>query len=253
MKPRSTALKQMLAAEYVIGTLVGGARRRFRRWLAEDRWLRDEVRYWEERFSRLGVFEPIPPRDRVWAEIQRRIDTQAPEGQVLVPLERRRRRRAPGLMFWRMWAGLATAASLVLAVILVRQSEPAPTPQPAPQVVEVKVPTQSYVAALRLPREDAQWTVSVLPDTRALRVIVNGPARISAREDYQLWWLAEDEGVTSLGLLPRTGAWQALLPSNVRPSAAARIAVSLEPAGGSPAGTGPSGPVLVAVPLVPAI
>lgn len=245
MKPRSTALKQMLAAEYVIGTLVGGARRRFRHWLAEDRWLRDEVRYWEERFSRLGASEPIPPRDMVWAEIQRRIDSQ--EGRV-VALEPRR--RSPGIIFWRLWAGLATAASLVLAVILVRQ--PAPTPAAPPRVVEVKVPTQSYVAALRLPKEDAQWTVSVLPDTRALRVIVNGPARLSVEEDYQLWWLT-DESVTSLGLLPRTGAWEVLLPSNVRPSAAARIAVSLEPAGGSPAKTGPSGPVLVAVPLVPAI
>ncbi|MGQ0621235.1 MAG: anti-sigma factor [Panacagrimonas sp.] len=247
MKYESTKLKQMLAAEYVIGTLVGGARKHFKRWLARDRWLRGEVRYWEERFAQLGVFEAVPPRDAVWAEIQFRIETMKDK---VVPLDSRRRQR--GLNFWRAWSGLATAASLLLAVVLLSQPTREPATSAPTRVLEVKVPAQSYVAALRLPKEDAQWTVSVLPDTRLLRVIVNGPAKLSVDEDYQLWWLA-DEGVTSLGLLPRSGAWEALLPANVRPSAAGKVAVSLEPAGGSQAEKGPSGPVLLAAPLVPAI
>lgn len=250
MKYESTKLKQMLAAEYVIGTLVGGARKHFKRWLAQDRWLRGEVRYWEERFAQLGVFEAVPPREAVWAEIQFRIETMKDKVVPLVaPLDSRRRL---GLNFWRAWSGLATAASLLLAFVLLHQPAPESTAPVETRVVEVKVPVQSYVAALRLPKEDAQWTVSVLPDTRLLRVIVNGPSKLSVDEDYQLWWLA-DEGVTSLGLLPRSGAWEALLPVNVRPSAAGKVAVSLEPAGGSQAVTGPSGPVLLAAPLVPSI
>lgn len=246
MKYDNAKLKQMLAAEYVIGTLAGAARRRFRRLLAEDRGLRDEVQYWTQRFDELGIFEPVPPRDTVWAEIERRIREQRGTGAPLMT-----QRRPSGLNFWRAWAGLATAASVALAMVLARHPQPIPPPAP-PDRVEVWVQAQAYVAALRLPREDAQWTVSVLPDTRAVRVIANGPARLGEDQDYELWWLG-DEGVTSLGLLPRNGAWQVALPPQVRVSANGRLAVSLEPAGGSPAGSGPSGPVLLATPLVPSV
>lgn len=237
----------MLAAEYVVGTLVGGARRRFRRMLAQDRWLRGEVRYWEQRFAQLGVFEPVPPRDVVWAEIQRRLHAQ--DGKI-VALESRRPQ--PSVNFWRVWSGLATAATLVLAVLLLRQPDVIPSGDEQPRRVEVRVPVQTYVGALQLPNETAQWTVSLVPETRSLRVIAHAPSQLSPQQDYQLWWLT-DEGVTSLGLLPRNGAWEALLPRNVRPRGVAKVAVSLEPAGGSRAVDGPSGPVLLAAPLVPSI
>lgn len=246
MKYDSLKLKQMLAAEYVVGTLVGGARRRFRRLLVQDRWLRGEVRYWEQRFAQLGVFEPVPPREVVWAEIQRRVHAQE---RTVVPIESR---QPQNLNFWRAWSGLATAASLILAVLLLRQPEPTRSADEVPRRVEVRVPVQAYVGALQLPNETAQWTVSLVPETRSLRVIAHGPSQLSLQQDYQLWWLT-DEGVTSLGLLPRNGAWEVLLPLNVRPRGVAKVAVSLEPAGGSHAADGPSGPVLLAAPLVPSI
>lgn len=251
MKYESTRLKQMLAAEYVIGSLGGAARKRFERMLRQDGWLRGEVSYWEQRFAELGVFEPVPPREIVWAEIEHRLQfSQGRPGAI----EPRMQRMRLSLSFWRTCAGLATAASLVLAVLLLRNPVASPRgPDPQPRVVEVKVQTQAYVAALRLPNEDAQWTVSILPDMRAVRVIANGPTKLSEAEDYELWWLGEGGGVISLGLLPRNGAWEVLLPATVQPTASGKVAVSLEQAGGSPAESGPTGPVLVAAPLVPSI
>ena len=41
MNYQSTKLRQALASEYVAGTLIGAARRRFQRLLAEDRTLRE--------------------------------------------------------------------------------------------------------------------------------------------------------------------------------------------------------------------
>lgn len=249
MNYRSTKLRQALASEYVAGTLIGAARKRFKRLIAEDPTLRDEVRYWEERFGDLGIFEPVPPRDLVWTEIEQRI-YQA-HGNV-IPIVAKRHQRS--LMFWRLWAGLATAASVVLAVIVARAQPPRPPfPPDKPQVVERIVQAQAYVAALKLPKEGAQWTVSVSPDSRALRVIASERAKLTEDQDYELWWLADDGGVTSLGLLPREGAWQVLLPSHLRVKANGRVAVSLEQAGGSQAEDGPSGPVLLATPLVPSI
>ncbi|MCC2656823.1 MAG: hypothetical protein K0Q76_1931 [Panacagrimonas sp.] len=249
MNYQSTKLRQALASEYVAGTLTGAARRRFQRLMAEDPSLREEVSYWEERFGDLGIFEPVPPRELVWTEIEQRI--RHTPGAV-IPLEAARQRRR--LMFWRLWAGLATAASMVLAVILVREQPPAAPLVPPKAPIDVRyVQAQAYVAALKLPNEDAQWTVSVLPDARALRVIASAPAKIREDEDYELWWLGDDGSATSLGLLPRAGAWQVLLPLHLRVKASGRVAVSLEPAGGSQAEDGPSGPVLVSTPLVPSV
>ena len=249
MNYRSSKLRQALASEYVAGTLTGAARRRFKRLMSEDPSLREEVKYWEERFGNLGIFEPVPPRELVWTEIEQRIRQTA---GTVIPIEAARQRRR--LMFWRLWAGLATAASVVLAVIVWRdQPASAPFLPPKPPVDVRYVQAQAYVAALKLPKEDTQWTVSVLPDSRALRVIASAPAQLGLDEDYELWWLGEDGGATSLGLLPREGAWQVLLPSHLRVKANGRVAVSLEPAGGSQAEAGPSGPVLLSAPLVPSV
>lgn len=249
MNYRSTKLRQALASEYVAGTLIGAARKRFKRLMADDPTLLEEVRYWEERFGDLGIFEPVPPRELVWTEIEQRIYQTA--GNV-IPIVAKRQQRS--LMFWRLWAGLATAATVVLAVMLVREQPPrGPFLPDRPQVVERLVQAQAYVAALKLPNEDAQWTVSVLPDSRALRVIASQRAKLKEDEDYELWWMAEDGSVSSLGLLPREGAWQVLLPAHLRVKANGRVAVSLEQAGGSQAEDGPSGPVLLAAPLVPSV
>jgi anti-sigma-K factor RskA len=245
MNYRSTKLRQALASEYVAGTLTGAARRRFKRLMAEDPTLGEEVKYWEQRFGDLGIFEPVPPRELVWTEIEQRIH-QTPGG--VIPIEAARMRRR--LMFWRLWAALATAAAAVFGVMLWGDRPPVENMVPTPPRV-VPVQAQAYVAAIKLPKEDGQWIVSVLPDSRALRVIASQHAKLGEDEEYELWWLADDGSATSLGLLPRDGAWQVLLPSHLRVKASGRVAVSLEPAGGSQAEDGPSGPVLVTTPLVP--
>lgn len=237
----------MLAAEYVIGTLVGAARRRFQNLLRGDLALRAEVRYWEARFDNLSVFEPVPPRERVWAEIEHRLREQQAKVVPLVPPVQEQ----PS-WFWQAWSGVATAASVGLAVMLWRRPEPAPAPPPAPRVVEVQVQSQAYLAALQLPKEEVQWTVSISPDTRAFRVAASGPAKLGPDQEYELWWLG-DEGVTSLGLLPRKGALQGRLPADLKVKADGKVAVSLEPKGGSPSKTAPSGPVLLATPLMSSI
>lgn len=240
MKYDNTRLKQMLAAEYVLGTLVGAARRRFGRLMANDRWLRGEVRYWEERFGDLGPFEPVPPREVVWTEIERRIE-QA-QGKV-VPLVAPARSSA-----WKFAVGLAAAASLALAVLVLRQPEP-DSPSTPTAAIPVEPLGPVLTATLSPPDEDATWSLRVLPDRHVLRVSASARARLAESADYQLWWLNDDGSVASLGLLPREGVRNIALPPRVLVKAGGKVAVSLEPAGGSPARNAPSGPVLLAAPL----
>ena len=90
-------LKQMLAAEYVLGTLHGRARRRFARLLESRADLRAEVRYWEQRLAALqSGFKPVAPRDpragrrehrddQLRRRHRRRDDLAAAHGRLGVP------------------------------------------------------------------------------------------------------------------------------------------------------------------------
>src|SRR5688572_8104937 len=103
-------LQDKLAAEYVLGTLRGGARLRFQAWLREDAALRGAVAEWEQRLIPMAnaVPEISPPR-RVWRNIQSRI---APDGETKAGWWE-------SLAFWRGWGLLVTgfAAALMITVI----------------------------------------------------------------------------------------------------------------------------------------
>src|SRR6202023_2874702 len=87
MKPDNPDLVDRLAAEYVLGTLRGPARRRFERWRANTSLVDQRCRLWEDRLMRLAKdLTPIPPPAHVWLAIQRRLNVAAPR-----PLLRRMR------------------------------------------------------------------------------------------------------------------------------------------------------------------
>ncbi|MEP4391355.1 MAG: hypothetical protein ABJ345_02780, partial [Marinobacter sp.] len=61
---------EALAAEYVLGSLHGSARRRFERWMMESVRVRQEVWFWEEKLGHLGArIEEEQPPASVWAGI----------------------------------------------------------------------------------------------------------------------------------------------------------------------------------------
>ncbi|HEY5800992.1 MAG TPA: hypothetical protein VIT92_12275, partial [Burkholderiaceae bacterium] len=75
---RNEVLRNKLAAEYVLGTLKAGARRRFGRWMAQDPGLFQTVREWENRLIPMVEFAPhVQPPQRVWDGIERRLGLRA--------------------------------------------------------------------------------------------------------------------------------------------------------------------------------
>jgi anti-sigma-K factor RskA len=72
-----------LAREYVLGTLTGGARRRFERLLQHTPAAMLAVSAWQERFSVLAAaVPPLLPREAVWQGLERRLFTSPAEKEA---------------------------------------------------------------------------------------------------------------------------------------------------------------------------
>lgn len=258
MKYDNPKLRQMLAAEYVLGTLRGRARRRFERLARSETAVRSEIRFWESRLAGLAAnLKPQSPPPSVWFSLLHRIETQPP---VVTPI-RRPVAAAPAAPApaspWRIVAGLATAAGVAIAVLIgTRAPLPgavdapttvatAPKPAPAPAVLP-----PVYVALLRVPDTDLQWTLALKPETDEVTAVVSGAYPKLGERSLELW-LITDAGPVSLGLLPTTGEGRLKLPDGVT-GAQLTLAVSLEPAGGSRTGK-PTGPVLTSGPAIKAV
>lgn len=229
MNYRDPQLRDMLAGEYVLGTLAGPARRRFERLLRDDFALRDVVGAWERRLSPLvdAVPEIAPPK-RVWREIEQRVAAK-PRSSMW--------ERAG---FWRPLALLASTAFVVLIGYLMVVST-----QEVPQPPTAKAPAAEYVALLNNQESQPGWVVSAVDFTH-ITVKALTPSQIEANKAYELWLLpGGNQPPRSLGLLPTGGSKTVAVPAELQTAMAAGkvLAVSLEPAGGSPTGL-PTGPVL---------
>lgn len=230
------------AAEYVLGTLAGPERTAFEAELGTKAEAREAVQRWEARLMPLTLaMKPEDVDPAVWEALSRRIGNGTVE--VMRP------RAAPLL---KAWAAMATAASVALAAMLVLQPPP-PTPEPIIQVHTVEKPVLQtvYVAYLKMADVDMHWTVSAVPESGQLKVTAGGtpPAGASGKSP-ELWWLGEG-GPVSMGVIPVTGEQAASLPATVGELHDHQLAVSLEPAGGSPTGQ-PTGPVIAVSPVVKA-
>lgn len=241
--PHDEKLRDALAAEYVLGTLQGPARKRFKRFLRDDAELRRRVAEWEERMAPLinAIPERQPPA-RLWRKISARLDLgKAPRGSGLWNR----------LAFWR---GLGLAASgfavaLMVALALRPLEPPLPTQVALPSAGEV---APAYVAVL----SDAQThhpvlLVSVGRDSRTLVVKPLKEQSLAEDRALELWALPPEASPRSLGLVSARERTALELSETAEQALGAvpALAVSLEPRGGSPTGL-PTGPVLYSGPFV---
>jgi anti-sigma-K factor RskA len=210
-------LPDRLAAEYVLGTLAGGARRRFDALLPAHPALRHAVAAWESRLLPMALnAETVQPDARVWGAIESKLGWAMPAAAQPASAWR--------LRFWQLFAAGATVAAVVLATV------PRHEPVAAPMIVVLHATkgSETIVAGLS-------------PDRTQLSIQPLQRVALTSDQSLELWALKKDGPPASLGVIAAdklTAINQKTLPKDTK-----GLAVSLEPLGGSKTGA-PTGPVL---------
>jgi len=224
MNYEKAELLDRLAAEYTLGTLRGRPRRRFERLCVDSAAARSAVHRWEDHWSALSrTITPVQPSAQVWAAVSRRLFGDD-AGVGAAPRGRRRR-------IWRLAAAAGLVAVALIAGLIMRQ--------PAP-------PPLQTLAVLGTDTAHPLWRLERRLPLTALTIEVIGTVPEAAGKSYELWALPRGGAPVSLGLLPATGSAERTLSERQRTAllAADKVAVSIEPAGGSPTGS-PTGAIVI--------
>ena len=221
MKIEHHPLLDALCGEYLLGTLRGAARRRFERVLQNEPLAVLRLNYWQRTLiPRFTPMMEMQPPAGVWKRLEQGLG-----------LSRYRTQWYRRLTFWRGWAVAATAAlALAVGTQLMK-----PQPQMAAPV-EIAQLTGKEIATV---------SATLSADGRTLELRAAKPTTAGPAQSYELWLLPEKGGAISLAVVTSLDARFTLPPGQFeRVRTGAKLAVTLEPAGGSPEGKA-TGPVIL--------
>jgi anti-sigma-K factor RskA len=250
-------LADRLAASYALGTLRGGARRRFEAQARRSPRLRATALAWQERLTAMTEMQPMQaPDPNVWKRIENLIAAEPHAASREQPAASRTRSIRP----WRVaafGASLATVAALGVSFYLGgelghRESQLAQLERNRKQLAQENIqlasqlqatPEIRYVAVLADDRSQASMLVTFDPKHNTLTLKRLGAFQEGPDKSLQLWALPASGGPRSLGVLGGNPVIRlAAAADQVRGTPA--LAISLEPRGGVPGAGGPTGPVL---------
>nr|WP_111297818.1 anti-sigma factor [Paracoccus saliphilus] len=211
---------EALAAEVALGLLDGAEAQDAVARLSQDPQFAQLVRDWQERLA--GLADDLTP---VMAPARARQGIRERLGHAQAPLARDPNERSS---WWRgPWGALlgTLAVAATVAVLWLPGQQPVTGP--------------GYQA--ELVAQDMALRVAAQVYGRQMQFLMQSGGAAEGR-DLEIWWI-EPDGTPpiSMGVLPRGGDMRMTLPDGMEPSDRIRIALSDEPAGGSPTGqaTGP--------------
>jgi anti-sigma-K factor RskA len=223
---------EILAAEYVLGTLQSGQAAEAERRIAAEPAFAGLVTAWERRLQPLtALVAELPPPAGLWPRIEDST-AGAPAARGVPPGAPAANDNNVGL--WRITAlaSMAIAAGLAAFIVL----------RPPPRPIIAQAVISRPVIAVLSPTTNAVPVLIAVSDTQgALQLRPSGSLAVAAGRDLQLWSLpAGASKPASLGVLPPSGKQ---IAGDL--AVGTQLLVSLEPKGGSPTGQ-PTGPVVYA-------
>jgi anti-sigma-K factor RskA len=229
MKLTNPDLQSRLAAEYVLGTMHGGARRRFEEYMAANRNLRDVVQQWERYLTPLAEsVAPVAPPDRVWKKIEARAFKTKNEIQANTATSSQNAPKTPAksglfasLAFWRNVSLGATALAAALLIVT---------------TLGVTQPKEPMMMAVLEDQGVARMVIEQ-PKSGILMVKMVKPWKAEPDKSIELWVISKDGKPQSFGLVNETGETKFITNKvDVMLEGGLVLALSKEPKGGSPTG-----------------
>ena len=258
-------LVEQLAASYALGTLRGGARRRFESLARDNAGVRAAAMIWQSRMSSVAELQmQTAPSPAVWTRIENLVNAEKQaaamrDTRAKAQADDKRAERETG-GWWAslgLWRGGAIAGALVAVVALsagfnlnqlngnLRGQVARLTGDKQQLSAQLAAaPEIQYVAVLADDKSSASMLVTFDPKNKRLLIKRVGGFQAQADKSLQLWALPAGGAPKSLGVLGSDPVIRlTAASSDVRE--VPTLAISLEPLGGAPAGSGPTGPVLL--------
>ncbi len=246
-------LLDRLASSYALGTLRGGARRRFEAMAREQAPVRAAALIWQSRLASLNELQPQQqPGAAVWTRIDNLVQGEktAMAQQAVRAQAAAQTGKSTGVSDWlrslAVWR-TATAAGALATVVAVtvgtgmRQELGGEIARLQTQLLVA--PQIQYVAVLSDDKSAASMLVTFDVKSKKLTLQRVGSYQEAGDRSLQLWALPPSGGPKSLGVLGGEKLLRLTAAENdVRE--VPTLAISLEPKGGVPSETGPTGPVL---------
>ena len=224
---------EAFAAEHALGVLDARERAEAEMRMARDPAFAADVDAWRQRLApMLDSIESVTAPQGVWMRIEAMLPAND-NGAVMNKLR-----------FWRNAAvgGFALAAASLAGVVVQVTQPPVTVEAPA------SAPGQLLNANLTATSGQPQplFVAAYDPDRKALIITSLLPPGADRDKVNQLWLIAGQDKPRSLGLIEPGKAKVIALPLEVmaKMSAGAKLAVSIEPEGGSKDPNGPSGPII---------
>ena len=222
---------QVLAGEYVIGTLSAASRAGLEARMKNDAALRTLVAMWEEKLAPLTeLVESVEPPPALWSRIESSVAT--------TPVTRTARAfvkpSASGWNSLNLWRGLAAsgfATAAFMGVVIVTQIAQPPAP--------------GYMVVLVGPQDKAPgWVVQASTNRQQARLIPLGKMEVPSDKSLQFWTKGDDwKGPVSLGLVKPGQSLEIPLDKLPPLQTNQLFEITLEPSNGSPIDR-PTGPIL---------
>lgn len=246
-------LLDRLAGAFALGTLRGGARRRFEALAREHAPVRVAALIWQTRIASLNELQPsAAPPPAVWSRIDNLLKGEAEAAQMQQARLRAAAPAPPGeaavgwlrsLWLWRGATAAGALATMVAVVVGLNLRDQLGGEIQQLQAKLLSTPQIEYVAVLSDDKSTASMLVTFDPKSKRLTLQRVGSYQETSSQSLQLWALPPTGGPKSLGVLGSDKVLRLTAGEN-DVKAIPALAISLEPKGGVPSEGGPTGPVL---------
>ncbi len=246
-------LLERLASSYALGSLRGGARRRFEAMAREQAPVRAAALIWQSRLASINELQPqVQPDAVVWTRIHNLVQGEMTGAvQAAVRAQTAASSAEPvgiaawlrSLTLWRTATAVGALATVAAVTVSVGQRQEFGGEIARLQNQLLAAPQIEYVAVLADDKAAASMLVTFDPRAKKLTLQRVGAYQEADDRSLQLWALPPSGGPKSLGVLSHDKLLR-LTAGERDVREVPTLAISLEPKGGVPIGSGPTGPVL---------